>query len=380
MRDPRVHSPRRHLVDTTMFWSARGGGVSRYLHDKRAWVEARGARDWRHSWVVPGPNDTAGPGIGGVRLPASGGYRFPLNRRAAARVIAEAAPDLIESGDPYRLAWSALDAAQRCGVPAVAFCHSNLAAEARRLFGNVGARATRRYLRRLLGEFDLVIAASRWMHDELRTIGLDNVALQPLGVDLDRFHPSRRDDAWRRDLGIPRGTTVLLYAGRFAREKNLDVLCEMVDQLGDGYTLLALGAGPLPPRGRRVRVLPYARSAEAVARALASADLFVHAGDSETFGLAPLEALACGTPVVIPARGGLADLADGDSAFGAASATAAALAEGVATLCRRDVDELRAGARRRAEDFDQQRMFAQQFERYATLCDRSPRLRAPLAA
>lgn len=353
-----------------MYWSPLGGGVSRYLRAKRAWVNERADR-WRHSWVVPVASNGAGCDVGGVPLPASGGYRFPLNRRAAARTIAATTPDLIESGDPFRLAWAALDAAQRCGVPAVAFCHGNLAAEARRWFGDVGARASQRYLRRLLGEFDLVLVASHWMCSEIRSLGLDRVALQPLGVDLSRFHPSRRDPAWRRAIGIADGTTVLLYAGRFAREKNLDELCGMVERLGDGYALLAIGGGPRPPHGRRVRVLPYLRSPDTVAQALASADIFVHAGDRETFGLAPLEALACGTPVVMPALGGLADLADGDGALGVSRATAAALADGVRTLQRRDAEELRAAARRRAESFDHRRLFARQFQRYDALCDRA---------
>lgn len=356
-----------------MYWSPVGGGVSRYLRAKRAWIIDRGRTSgWRHSWVVSGPCEGAGREIGGLRLPASGGYRFPLNRRHAARVLAQLAPDLIESGDPFRLAWSALDAAQRRGVPAVAFCHTNLVVEARRWLGRLGARATQRYLRHLLAEFDLVLAASCWMYGELQDLGLHNVALQPLGVDLARFHPARRDADWRRRLGIAPRTTVLLYAGRFAPEKNLRVLCDMVERLGDGYLLIAQGAGPCPPSGPRVRVLPYEAGADAVARALASADVFVHAGDSETFGLAPLEALACGTPIVVPARGGLADLADGDSALGAMGANASALADAVSSLRQREPDQLRAAARRRAEAFDQQRVFAQQFDRYAALCERAP--------
>lgn len=365
---PAMPSRRRHLVDATMYWSPVGGGVSRYLHTKRAWIDQRGG-GWRHSWVVSGPCEGPGRNIGGLRLPASGGYRFPLQRRRAARVLAELAPDVIESGDPFRLAWSTLDAAQSLGIPSVAFCHTNLAAEARRWLGSAGLRASRRYLRHLLREFDLVLAASRWMQAELDELGLDNVALQPLGVDLARFHPALRDPAWAESLGIPRGTTVLLYAGRFAPEKNLGVLCDLVDRLGDGYVLVAQGAGPCPPAGPRVRMLPYANRVEAVARAMASADIFVHAGDHETFGLAPLEALACGTPVVVPALGGLSDLADGHAALGAIDATASALADAVHSLQQQDAAALRTAARQRALAFDQQRMFAQQFGRYAQLCE-----------
>ncbi len=103
---------------------------------------------------------------------------------------------------------------------------------------------------------------------------------------------------------------VLLYVGRFAPEKNLHILGETVDRLGRDYVLVVQGAGPCPPHGERVVRLPYCSHPDTIAQALASADVFVHAGTRETFGLAPLEALACGTPVVLPARAGFLDLID----------------------------------------------------------------------
>ena len=72
----------------------------------------------------------------------------------------------------------------------------------------------------------------------------------------------------------------------------------------------------------RVRVLPYSADPRSVAVTLASADVFVHAGTRETFGLAALEALACGTPVVLPASAGFMDLIDGGAALGVGNASA----------------------------------------------------------
>ena len=63
---------------------------------------------------------------------------------------------------------------------------------------------------------------------------------------------------------------------------------------------------------RRVVVLPFVTSTRQFATVLASADVFVHAGDQETFGLSVLEAMACGTPAVLRDAEGLAELADGD--------------------------------------------------------------------
>jgi len=361
--DLRVARP--HLVDTTMFWSPAGGGVARYLRDKRRWALRQA--QWRHSWVVPGNCSGGDVGIDGVSIPFSGGYRFPLRRGHAARLIARLEPDLIEVGDPYRLAWAALDAAQRCGVPAATFCHSNLVEVGRHWFGTVTAAAARAYVRKLLRNFDAVFAASRWMVDEVRDLGLDNVVHQPLGVDLQQFNPSRRDPAWRRALGLKPEAVVLLYVGRFAREKNLPVLCEMIDRLGGKYVLVAKGAGPAPPQGARVRVLPYDADPRAVATALASADAFVHAGTMETFGLAALESLACGTPVVLPACGGFLDLIDGRTAIGVAHATADALSEGVSSLDLSDRAVLSAAAVEVARRYDERRTFTRLFACYAAL-------------
>jgi alpha-1,6-mannosyltransferase len=260
---------------------------------------------------------------GGVRLPGSGGYRFVLRRAPAAQLMAQARPDLIEAADPYTLGWAVLDAAARLQVPAVAFCHSNLPAVAARLAGGTrptgrghwAAHAARRYLAGLYARYDLLLAPSQSMTRQLHDWGLPQALHQPLGVDCSVFRPHPPDPPWRarleRQIQVPPGTRLLVYAGRFAPEKNLDVLAAAVQRLGPGHVLLAVGAGPCPPVGDRVRVLAPEPDRARLARLLAGCDAFVHAGDQETFGLAALEAMACGTPVVVAQAGGLGELAQG---------------------------------------------------------------------
>lgn len=354
-----------------MFWSASGGGVARYIRSKHAWLQANS--HWRHTIVVPGPSTADTVGVAAPPLPFSGGYRFPLNRAAAAHAMVRHQPDLIEVGDPYRFAWSALDAGQQLGVPVAAFYHSNLDALADHRLTRALRPAVRRYLHHLYHRYDAVFAASQWSADTLRDLGLDNVVLQPLGVDCSVFHPRWRDPQWRRELGCSDSEIVLLYAGRFAPEKNLHQLAAAVEQLGAPFVLVAIGDGPRAPSGARVRVLPYQENTAQLARALASADLFVHAGDQETFGLAPLEALACGTPVVMRARAGLTDLIDGRAAIGVESDGATALAEMIASVAT-NTESLREAARRRALVFDSDRAFSRLLNRYTALC-LSPRFR-----
>jgi alpha-1,6-mannosyltransferase len=358
-------SQRPHLLDITMFWSPRSGGVARYLRSKRAWLGAHS--NWRHTILVPGASTPETTGIAALPLPFSGGYRFPLRRSATARAIVRHQPDLIEVGDPYRCAWAALDAGQQLGVPVAAFCHSNVEALAKQWLPRASHRWVRHYLRHLYRRFDAVFAPSHWAADSLRDLGLDNVVLQAHGVDCNLFDPRRHDSTWRRELGCAPSDIVLLYTGRFASEKNLDRLAAAVDRLGAPYLLIAIGDGPRPPRGARLRVLPYQSDGMALARALASADVFVHAGDQETFGLAALEALACGTPVIARACAGLTDLIDGRSAIGVERDDADAFAHTIAAVAP-IAATLRSEARRRALEFDANHAFSQLLNRYTALC------------
>ena len=356
---------RPHLVDITMFWSPRSGGVARYLRSKRSWLNAH--TTWRHTIMAPGPSTSETQHVSAVRLPFSGGYRFPLRRRATAQAIIEQRPDIIEVGDPYRCAWSALDAGHRLGVPVAAFYHSNVEALAQRWLPRASHALVRQYLRHLYRRFDAVFAPSGWAADALLRLGLDNVVLQSHGVDCEMFHPRWHDENWREELGYAASDIVLLYAGRFAPEKNLDRLASAVDRLGRPYRLVAIGDGPSTPRGARLTVLPYQSNPAALARALASADMFVHAGDQETFGLAALEALACGTPVVARACAGLADLVDGRAVTGVENDDVSALADAISSMAP-VAATLRTEARRRALQFDANRTFAQLLQRYTTLC------------
>jgi len=355
-----------HLLDVTMFWSPHGGGVQRYLRTKRRWVARR--TTWCHSIAVPGPDTAEVYGLPSVPMPGTGGYRFSWQRRACACQLARLEPSVIEVGDPYRLAWSALDAGQRLGVPVISTSHSNLPALAASVAGEWAGKAALRYLRHVYAAMDLVLAPSRWVARQLRDAGIDRVVQQPLGVDCSVFHPQRIDRRWREVLELPPAAKLLVYTGRFAPEKHLEALVGAVELLGPPYVLVLIGAGPATPHASaHVRVLPYQRSEYMLAGVLAAADAFVHAGDQETFGLSLLEAMACGTPVVARASAGLLELLTPDASVGVRHGTATAFAEAIRSLEQRDTEAMRAAARRRALHYDANRVFARLFSRYAVI-------------
>jgi alpha-1,6-mannosyltransferase len=129
----------------------------------------------------------------------------------------------------------------------------------------------------------------------------------------------------------------------------VDVLVEAVERLGDPYVLLLVGArNPALLASDRVIELPYEPDPARLAALMASCDAFVHANDSEPFGLIVLEAMACGLPVVGVAAGGVAESVDESVGQLAAASTPEAFAEAVGDLFERDLETLRLAARARA--------------------------------
>jgi alpha-1,6-mannosyltransferase len=259
------------------------------------------------------------------------------------------APDLIEAGDPFTPAWAALSAGQHLGVPVVAFYHSDLVRLVGTRLGPGAQWAAARYVKQLYREFDLVMAPSRHVAARLSDIGLDRVVHQPLGVDSALFHPDRRDPGIRRALGLADGVRLLVFAGRFAHEKNLPLLLRALRKLGPRYHLLLIGGGMGIEPQANVTVLDFTTSEIELARLIASCDALVHAGAQETFGLVVLEAMACGLPVVGVAEGGVAELVGDRHGVLVRPGSAVALAEGIEAVYALDPRLLGARARETVE-------------------------------
>lgn len=355
-----------HVVDTTMFFAPQSGGIKRYLLAKQSWLAAH--TQVRHTLLVPGPvTSPARNGIATVAtpflLPFSGGYRLPLRPSPWKQCLLELAPDIIEAGDPYVGAWAAADTAQALGVPVVAFHHSDVGRLLGSRVGGWATRPTQAYLRALYKKFDMVAAPSHVMMSKLEGIGIRRIVLQPLGVDTDLFNPCRRDPELRRELDLPASTRLLVFAGRFAREKNIPALLDAIRRLGPAYHLLLIGGNRSGRPERNVTLLPYQGQGSVLARYLASADALVHAGDNETFGLVLAEAMACGRPVVGVNAGAVPEIVDSSVGVLVPRARGDLLAEGVQALFEQDIDLLGQQARRRVESrysWDQvlQRMLA----------------------
>jgi len=359
-----------HLVDVTLFFAPHSGGVKRYLLAKRQFFATQ--PNVRHTLLVPGPrNQSLQRGIvelASPRIPGGGGYRVPLDVARWSRTLRELKPDVIEVADPYHLAWVALRVADRLGVPAVAFAHSDLA----RLFGDRFApaigRAAGHYLRKLYRHFECVLAPSQLIAERLGDLGIANVAIQPLGVDGAIFHPHRANPDLRAELGLDADARLLIFAGRMAREKEIPLLLRVLAILGAPYHLLLVGGERRETLASNVTLLPYEEDSARLARLLASCDALIHAGRHETFGMIIVEAMACALPVIAVRAGAVTEIVDEQVGRIAEPDDARSLADAVRAVFAGDRAAMGAVARARAErDYLWENTLPRLVQRYAEL-------------
>ena len=312
------------ICDLTQFYSPVSGGVKRYLHEKIDYIHRHTPRD-EHVLIVPGAKTKLKANgcsrVYTVRSPLvsrTAQYRALLNLRAVEEILAEEQPDVIESGDPYQLGWKALKVGRALRVPVIGFYHSHFPeAYVRKSAMLLGKTATRRvmklsraYVRKLYNQHATTLVASERLGRVLRDWGVHNVRVLSLGVNTEIFRPDESGtEAIRRSLGIKSGQTLLLYVGRLAKEKNTMTLLRAFSGLRrrrpNEFHLLVIGDGPDRTQLRKLQLrtdnlswIRYCADPCELAGFYRAADLFVHPGVQETFGLAALECQACGTPVV----------------------------------------------------------------------------------
>ena len=332
--DPSLHprQPASWLVcDLTQSWSDVGGGVGTYLKRKRAYILEQTPH--RHLMILPGPKDEVideGRAItvfiASPKVPASPHYRLLLRNRAVRNALERYRPDLIECQDAYNLPWAAI--AHRKRFPDTALVAGYFTdfptVYVKRPFGkfvgrwlaDAASRLCYWYCGTLYSRFDAVYGLSEnGGVAKLAEAGVEDVAIVPLGVELDEFDPARRDMKLRSSLGIGDDQPMLIYAGRLDGEKRPQVVVDAFRQLPAKLkaTLVLLGDGPLRSQfselDKTMRLVApgFVDGRAELARWLASADIYVSAMADETFGISVIEAQASGLPVVGVAAGAMVD-------------------------------------------------------------------------
>lgn len=382
------------ICDLTQFYSPRSGGVKRYIQEKIRFLQSHSPDD-EHVLIVPGARSelSAGPrsrvySIASPLVSRSTRYRVLLNLRAVDEIMAHERPDIIESADPYQLGWKAAAIARARAIPAVAFYHSDFAnaylRPAAEWFGTRGSeavmRAAENYARELYDRFELTLAPS-YVADRLREWGVREVRAVALGVDTEVFKPEPESAASiRTRYKIPPAATLLIYVGRLAPEKNTDALFKAFELLElrrrGQFHLLVVGDGQQRHRLQALQAstagvtwLPYCADPTQLAALYRAADLFVHPGTQETFGLVALESQACGTPVVGIRGSALDGIILHDQRAWASENSADALADAVERATTFDLLSMGAAAAEAvAERYAWRQVFDQLFCIYREVC------------
>jgi len=247
------------------------------------------------SWAFPGYPD--------VRV-ATGRHEH------VARALESFGPDVVHLASPFVLGWRGVRAANALGLPSVAVYQTDIPAFAARYGLPWTHRLLSARVRDIHAAATLTLAPSTASMDVLSGLGVDRVRLWRRGVDCDRFDPRRRDEALRTRLA-PRGEKLVGFVGRLAREKQVHDLAAL--EALPGVRVVIVGDGPERPRLQRL--LPGAHftgmlHGDELPTIMASLDVLVHTGESETFCQVIQEALASGVPVVSVRAGGPIDLVD----------------------------------------------------------------------
>jgi len=357
------------VVQVANFYGPRSGGLRTAVDRLGAEYCAAGHEVFL---IVPGRDATSTVLPSGVtritlpamRIPFTDGYRA-VSPGAVTALLQQLSPDALEVSDRLTLrslgSWGA-----RHRVNTVMISHERLD----RLTGQIlPSRLARRIAdianRRTADNYDTVLCTTSFAREEFDRIGAANVVTVPLGVDLEMFHPSRFC-LQSRSRWAAAHQVLLVHCGRLSVEKRADRSIDALAALrnsGVDARLVVAGDGPLRARlQRQAAHLPvdftgFIECRSTVATLLACADVALAPGPHETFGLAALEALACGTPAVVSRTSALAEILTSDSGA-CANNDPGAIAAAVAAVIDRPEQHRRSGARRRAESFTWQRSAA----------------------
>lgn len=307
----------------------------------------------------------------GLPIPRYPGLRFglPITGRLLRHWRARR-PDAIYVATEGPLGWSAVRAARRLGIPVATGFHTRFDEYMRDYGVGFLQGAALRWMRRFHNAANATLVPTHELAGFLGGHRFANVVRLSRAVDTGLFHPERREEGLRQEWGVGTGGLAVIYVGRIAPEKNLELAVQAfraVQALRPDARFVWVGAGPAQARLQQANPdfhFVGVQRGEALARHFASGDLFLFPSHSETFGNVTLEAMASGVATVAfdygAAREHLKDGVHGaavargdDGRFVRESVRIASddsLRDAMARTARRAVEELRP--EQVASDFD----------------------------
>jgi glycosyltransferase involved in cell wall biosynthesis/predicted metal-dependent phosphoesterase TrpH len=260
------------------------------------------------------------PAVREIELPFYAGLKLGVpSVFAVAEALTERRYDLVHVCAPGPAGIVAALIARVMGLPVAGSYHTELQLYARMRSDDARVEyMMRSVLAKFYAQCRVVLSPSRAADDSLLDLGIpaDRLARWDRGVDLDRFNPARYAPgvlpATHSELGAHFN---VLYVGRLSREKGIDLLAEaflIARDLDPRLHLILAGRGPEEEALRRrlgsaATFLGWVEG-DRLAQVYASADLFMFASTTDTFGQVILEAQASGLPVLAVDAGGPAEL------------------------------------------------------------------------
>lgn len=358
------------IVDVNEYYSPTGGGVRTYLDRKMSILAEMG-----HEQIVIAPGRESSveerPGGGVIywvkapRLPFDHNYGMFVDGDPITSLLDKIDPDVVEASSPWRPAWIVGNWQGR--ALKVFFAHNdNIGAYPQRWLEGLASpeRIERmfdwytRYMSRFLAKYDVFVTNGDTLARRFTNRGQHVDASMPLGIERGWFSPDLRDEDLRAAIlsqcGLPPEGHLLLGLGRHHPEKRWPVVIDAVEAAGAEIPvgLILLGDGVQRRQlEKRLAGSPHIRLFRPVydrrrlARIMASCDALIHGADNEPFGLVASEGLASGLPLIIPDRGGCAELADVRYTESYVAGDAQSAADAVRRMFAREQSILRAAAR-----------------------------------
>jgi alpha-1,6-mannosyltransferase len=312
-------------------------------------------------------------------------FEMKRNKEKILDILKKESPDIIEVSQVYVLPEIAFAYAKINNIPVVNFYHTHLPYWVELTVPEFVGRkaicilqyiAMKKY-RRIYNKFDSILVASNVLEEFLINQKVSNTRLVPFGVDLNMFNQNKKDKNFKREFNIDNDELILVYHGRFHKDKNIDVLIDSLEHLPKDLKIRLLLIGDQPQYSEihkkingneKIILYPYTRNQNLLSRMLASSDIYVSASPFESFGLSLIEAQACGLPVVAMRGGGIPEVVPEISGELGEPNDPKGLAENILKIIKRGPGKVGAEARKFVEqNYSWDNTFTKLYILYLTL-------------
>jgi len=244
--------------------------------------------------------------VRGIPIPGYNEAQFGLPSKTLLKKLWQAnKPDVIYVATEGPLGWHAIKIANKLHFPAISGFHTNFHSYSNHYGIGLLEKVVARYLVKLHNKTELTLTPTLGQKQIIENMGIKKVSVIGRGVDTELFSPKKRSPELRETWGITNiDESVLLYVGRIAAEKNLELAVKTyreMHKVNKKIKFILVGDGPLLNKLKKNNpdfIFTGMKSGEDLAQHYASSDIFIFPSMSETFGNVVLEAMASGLGVI----------------------------------------------------------------------------------